>query len=56
MQGGMRNKYKILISIPKRNNSRWRSRRNLEDNIKMNLKEMGREVGYCIELYQKRDH
>jgi hypothetical protein len=41
--GEMRNTYKILVLKPEGNTSLGRFRRKLEDNIRMNLKEIGRE-------------
>jgi hypothetical protein len=40
----MRNAYKILVGIPERKRRRGRHRRSWQDNIRMGIRELGREV------------
>jgi len=52
-QGEMRNLHKILVDKPIGKTSRGRPRRRLEDNIRMDLREIGREdVGW---IHQDQD-
>jgi len=50
--GEMCNMYKILIGKPKRNRSSGRPSRRWEDTIKINLKEVGCEYIYLIQVAQ----
>jgi len=43
LMGEMRNYYKILVRKPERKRPRGRPRRRWEDNIRMDLREIGRE-------------
>jgi hypothetical protein len=52
----MRNAYKILIGNPEERRPRGRPTRRWEDNIRMNLREIGYEVGDWMLLAQDRDH
>jgi hypothetical protein len=51
----MRNEYKILVGKPKRNKPLKRPRRRWEDNIRMDLTEIGWEGVDWIHLAQDRD-
>jgi hypothetical protein len=53
--GEMRNTYKILVRKPKGKRQRGRPRRKGEDNIKMDLREIGWEIVDLITLAQDRD-
>jgi hypothetical protein len=52
----MRNVYKILAGKPEGNRSLGRSRLEWEDNIKVELKEIGWEDLDWIHVAQDRDH
>jgi hypothetical protein len=47
--------YRVLVGKPERKRPIGRPRRRWEDNIKMNLQEMGCGGMDCIELAQDRD-
>jgi len=51
----MRNAYKILVGKPEGKRPLGRPRRRWEDNIRMDLREIGWEVVYWIHLAQDRD-
>jgi hypothetical protein len=53
--GQMRNAYKILLGKPEGKRPRGKPRRRWEDNIGMDLREMGWEGVYWINLVQDRD-
>ena len=53
--GERRGVYRVLVRKPEGNRQLGRSRRRLEDNIKMYLKEVGSEGMDWIELVQDRD-
>jgi len=53
--GDMRNAYKILVGKPEGKRPFRRSRHRWEDNIRMDLKEIGWEVVDCIHLAEDRD-
>jgi hypothetical protein len=53
--GWGRNVYRILVGKPEEKRPLWRPRCRWEDNIKMNLQEVGRGVMDWIELVQDRD-
>jgi len=53
--GEMRMHTKILVGKPEGKRLLGRPRRRWEDNIKMNLKEIGWEGAYWIHLAQDRD-
>ena len=46
--------HKVLVGKPERKDH-WRPRRRWEDNIKMDLEEVGRGCGDWMELAQDRD-
>jgi hypothetical protein len=50
-----KNAYKVLIGKPEVKRPLGRPRRRLEDNIMMNLTEIGWEVVGCIQVAQDRD-
>jgi hypothetical protein len=52
--GEMRNAFKILVENPEEKRQLGRSRRRWEDNIKMDLREIGLEDVYWIHLAQNR--
>jgi hypothetical protein len=54
--GEERNAYKILVRNPEGKRPQGRPRRRWEDNIKMDLREIGWDVGDWIDLAQNRDH
>ena len=45
-----RNAYRVLVGRPERKGSLGRQRRRWEDNIKVDLKEMGCDAGNWIDL------
>ena len=47
--------HKVLVGKPERKRPVGRSRRRWEDNIKMDLQEVGRGCGDWMELVQGRD-
>ena len=47
--------HKVLVGKPEGKRPLGRPRRRWEDNIKMDLEEMGRGCGYWMELAQDRD-
>jgi hypothetical protein len=51
----VRYEYKMLVGKPERKRPLWRPRRRWEDNIKMDLKEMGCVVVDWIHLAQNKD-
>jgi hypothetical protein len=53
--GDMRNVYKILVGKPEGKNPLGKRRRKWEDNIRMDLTEIGWEVVGWIHLAQDRD-
>jgi len=53
--GEMRNAYSTLVGNPKGKRSRGRHRRRWEDNIRMDLREIGWEVVDWIHLAQGMD-
>jgi hypothetical protein len=53
--GEMRNAYKILVRKPEGRRARGRPRRRWEDNIRMDLKEIGWEGVDWMHLAQYRD-
>jgi hypothetical protein len=53
--GETRNAYRILVGKPERKRPLGRPRRRCVDNIKMNLREIGRDGVDWIELAQDRD-
>jgi hypothetical protein len=53
--GDMRNVYTILFGKPAGKKPLGRPRRRWEDNIRMNLREIGWEGVDCIHLAQERD-
>jgi hypothetical protein len=54
--GEMRDVYRVLVGRPEGKTSRGRSRRRWEDNIKMDLREIGIDGGKWIQLAQDRVH
>jgi hypothetical protein len=52
----MRNLYKIVVGKPEGRRTLERPTRRWEDNIKMNIKEIGWELVDSIRLAQDRDH
>jgi hypothetical protein len=53
--GERRGIYRVLVGKPEGKKSFWRRRRKWEDNIKMDLQEVGCGVMNWIELVQDRD-
>jgi hypothetical protein len=53
--GEERGVHRALVGKPERKEPLWRPRRRLEDNIKMDLQEVGRGRGDWMELTQDRD-
>jgi hypothetical protein len=53
--GDRRGVYTVLVGKPGGKRSLWRNRLTWEDNIKMDLQELGRGGMDWIELAQKRD-
>jgi len=53
--GERRDVCRVLVGKPERKIPFGRPRRKWEDNIKMDLQEVGCRVMYCIELAQDRD-
>jgi hypothetical protein len=53
--GQMRNAYKILVGKPGRKRSLGRHRSRWKDNIRTDLREMGREIVDWMHLTQVRD-
>jgi len=53
--GEGRGVHRVLVGKPEGKRSLWRSRRRWEDNIKMDLEEVGRGCGSWIELAQDRE-
>ena len=47
--------HKVLVGKPEEKRTLGRPRRRSEDNIKMDLQEVGRGCGDCMELAQDRD-
>ena len=47
--------HKVLVRKPEGKRPLWRPRRRWEDNIKMDLEEVGRGCGDWMELAQDRD-
>ena len=47
--------HKVLVGKPEGNRPLWRPRRRWEDNIKMDLEEVGRGCGDWMELVKDRD-
>jgi hypothetical protein len=54
-RGEMRKAYKILVGKPEEKRSLGKTRRRWEDNIRMDLREIGWECVYWIQLAQDRD-
>ena len=50
-----RNAYRVLVGKPEGNRPLWRPRRRWEDNIKMDLREIGCDPGEWIDLAEDRD-
>ena len=50
-----RSVYRILVGKRDGRRPLWRPRRRWDDNIKMDLREVGRGCGDCMELAQDRD-
>ena len=50
-----RNAYRVLMGKPEGKRPLWRTRRGWEDNIKMDLREMGCDPGDWIDLAEDRD-
>ena len=50
-----RNAYRILVGKPEGKRPLWRPRRRWEDNIKMDLREVGCDAGDWIDLAEDRD-
>ena len=50
-----RNAYRVLVGKPEGKRPLGRPRRRWEDNIKMNLREVGCDHGVCIDLAEDRD-
>jgi hypothetical protein len=55
LDGEGRGVYRVLVEKPERKRSLGRPRRRWEDNIKMDLQEVGRGTMDWIELAQDRD-
>jgi hypothetical protein len=53
--GAKRNAYRILVGTPEGKRPLGRPRRRWVDNIKMDLREIGWDGMYCIDLVQDRD-
>jgi hypothetical protein len=53
--GEDRGVHRVLVGKPEGKRSLWRPRRRWEDNIKMNLQEVGGCLGDWMELAQDRD-
>jgi hypothetical protein len=51
----MRNEYKDLDRIPERKRQLGKPRRRWEDNIRMDVREIGRDVLYWMHLAQDMD-
>ena len=49
-----RNVYRILVGKPEGKRPLGKQRRRWEDNIKLDLREMGCDTGNCIDLVQER--
>jgi hypothetical protein len=47
--------YRVLVGKPEGKRPLWRPRHRWEDNIKMDLQEVGRGLGDWMELAQDRD-
>jgi hypothetical protein len=44
-----RDAYRVLAGKPEGKNASWKTRHRLEDNVELNLREIGwEEVGYCL--------
>ena len=50
-----RNAYRVLVGKPESKRPLGRPRRRWEDNIKMDLREVGRDPGEWIDLAEDRD-
>ena len=50
-----RNAYRVLLGKPERKRSLGRPRRRWEDNIKIDLREVGCDPGYWIDLAEYKD-
>ena len=50
-----KNAYRDLVGKPERKRPLWRPRRRWEDNIKMDLREMGCDPGDWIDLAEDRE-
>ena len=50
-----RNAYRVLVGKPEEKRPLGRPRRRWEDNIKMDLREVGCDPGECIDLDEERD-
>jgi len=53
--GDDRGVYRLLVGKPEGKSPLWRPRRRREDNIKMDLQEVGRGRGDWMELAQDKD-
>jgi hypothetical protein len=53
--GKMRNAYNILVGKPERKRSLGRLKRRLEDNIRMDLREIGWEIVKWLRLVNDKD-
>jgi hypothetical protein len=53
--GGMRNSYSISVGKPEGKRQLGRPKRRWEDNVRMDLREIGWEGVDCIHLVQDRD-
>ena len=47
--------HKVLVGKPEGKRPLWRPRRRWEDNVKMDLQEVGKDCGDWMELAQERD-